>query len=29
MNLRVPVFSFAIEGNLLSSGTDGTVVELD
>ena len=29
MNVRVPVFSFAIEGNLLSYGTDGTVVELD
>ena len=29
MNVRVPEFSFAIEGNLLSYGTDGTVVELD
>ena len=27
MNVRVPVFSFAIEGNLLSYGTDGTVVQ--
>lgn len=29
MNVRVPVFSFSIEGNPLSYGTDGTVVELD
>ena len=29
MNVRVPEFSFAIEGKLLSYGTDGTVVELD
>lgn len=29
MNVRVPVFRFSIEGNLLSYGTDGTVVELD
>ena len=29
MNVRVPVFAFAIEGNLLSYGTDGTVVYLD
>ena len=29
MNVRVPEFTFAIEGNLLSYGTDGTVVELD
>ena len=29
MNVRVPMFSFAIEGNPLSYGTDGTVVELD
>ena len=27
--MRVPEFTFAIEGNLLSYGTDGTVVELD
>ena len=29
MNVRVPEFSFSIEGNLLSYGTDSTVVELD
>ena len=29
MNVRVPEFAFTIEGNLLSYGTDGTVVELD
>ena len=32
MNVRVPVFFFAIKGNLLSygtDGTDGTVVEVD
>ena len=29
MNVRVPVFSFSINGNLLSYGTDSTVVELD